>query len=231
MRDMEQTDVDGVCEAIYLAILERRLEPNTRLVETKLAAALGASRATVRQALLLLAQRRLVTLHPNKGAEVAEPTREQALEVFQARRCIESEVVTLACRQIKPRDLARLRAHLAREQKARHDQDRHALIRATGEFHLILADIAGNQPFLEFLRQLTALSSLILDKFQPEQAASCDGDHHRQLVEMMAAGQEAQAQQLMRAHLDEIEASLVFERRVRTTDLQAVFQAVRKPLQ
>ena len=62
MRESDQTDVDRVCEAIYLAILERRLEPNTRLVETKLAEALGASRATVRQALLLMAQRRLVDI-------------------------------------------------------------------------------------------------------------------------------------------------------------------------
>lgn len=231
MRDSDQTDVERVCEAIYLAIMERRLEPNTRLVETRLAEALGASRATVRQALLLMAQRKLVDIKPNKGAEVAEPTRELAGEVFHARRSIEGEVVALACQRIRPRDLARLRAHLEREQQAQASQDKHALIRATGEFHLILAEIAGNRLFLDFLRQLTALSSLILDKFQTEQTDCCDGGHHRRLVELLAEGRQAQAQQLMQAHLDEIEASLVFERPVRTTDLQAVFQAVRKPLQ
>lgn len=231
MDDSEQTDVEGVCEAIYLAILERRLEPNTRLVEAKLATALGASRATVRQALLLMAQRRLVQLKPNKGAEVAEPTQQLAKEVFQARRCIESEVVSLACARISGRDVTQLSAHLAREQKARMEGDKHGLIRATGEFHLILAQIAGNQLFCDFLSELTALSSLILEKFQDEHGDACDGDHHRQLVALITAGETAAARQLMLAHLDEIENSLVFEHLPRTTDLQAVFQAVRKPLQ
>ena len=62
MQEDEQTDVDKVCDAIYQAILERRLEPNTRLVETKLASALGTSRPVVRQALLLMAQRKLVEI-------------------------------------------------------------------------------------------------------------------------------------------------------------------------
>ena len=89
------------------------------------------------------------------------------------------EIVSLACQRIRPRDLTRLRAHLEREQQALASQDKHALIRATGEFHLILAEIAGNDLFLDFLRQLTALSSLILDKFQTEQVDCCDGGHHR----------------------------------------------------
>ncbi|MEC5318703.1 GntR family transcriptional regulator [Brenneria populi subsp. brevivirga] len=230
MQDDEQTDVERVCNAIYQAIFERRLEPNTRLVETKLAAALDTSRPVIRQALLLMAQRKLVEIKPNKGAEVAEPTEEQAREVFQARRLIEKEIVSLACRTIREADLRQLRRHLDTENHARAIRDRYALIRATGEFHIVLAEIAGNQFYLDFLRQLIALSSLILEKCQSDQSHHCDESHHAQLVDLIANGESEKAQQLMLTHLDEIEAELVFERPIKETDLEAVFHAVRKPL-
>ena len=230
MQEDEQSDVDKVCDAIYQAILERRLEPNTRLVETKLASALGTSRPVVRQALLLMAQRKLVEIKPNKGAEVAEPTETQAREVFQSRKLIEKEVVALACQNIKETDLLKLRNHLKSESEARRTHDRHALIRATGEFHIMLAEIAGNQLYLDFLRQLIALSSLTLEKYQSEQVHHCDESHHSQLVDLIANKQQSDAQALMLEHLNDIEAELVFERPVKETDLEAVFQAIRKPL-
>ena len=230
MQEDEQSDVDKVCDAIYQAILERRLEPNTRLVETKLASALGTSRPVVRQALLLMAQRKLVEIKPNKGAEVAEPTETQAREVFQSRKLIEKEVVALACQNIKETDLLKLRNHLKLESEARLTHDRHALIRATGEFHIMLAEIAGNQLYLDFLRQLIALSSLTLEKYQSEQVHHCDESHHSQLVDLIANKQHSEAQLLMLEHLNDIEAELVFERPVKETDLEAVFQAIRKPL-
>ena len=230
MQEDEQSDVDKVCDAIYQAILERRLEPNTRLVETKLASALGTSRPVVRQALLLMAQRKLVEVKPNKGAEVAEPTETQAREVFQSRKLIEKEVVALACQNIKETDLLKLRNHLKLESEARLTHDRHALIRATGEFHIMLAEIAGNQLYLDFLRQLIALSSLTLEKYQSEQVHHCDESHHSQLVDLIANKQHSEAQLLMLEHLNDIEAELVFERPVKETDLEAVFQAIRKPL-
>jgi DNA-binding GntR family transcriptional regulator len=230
MQEDEQTDVDKVCDAIYQAILERRLEPNTRLVETKLASALGTSRPVVRQALLLMAQRKLVEIKPNRGAEVAEPTEKQAREVFQSRKLLEKEVVALACQNIKETDLQNLRNHLQTESEARHSHDRHALIRATGEFHIMLAEIAGNQLYLDFLRQLIALSSLTLEKYQSEQVHHCDESHHSQLVDLIANRQQSEAQALMLEHLNDIEAELIFERPVKETDLEAVFQAIRKPL-
>jgi DNA-binding GntR family transcriptional regulator len=51
-----------------------------------------------------------------------------------------------------------------------------------------------------------------------------------QLVDLIANRQQSEAQALMLEHLNDIEAELVFERPVKETDLEAVFQAIRKPL-
>ena len=99
------TEVDRVCKAIFQAIFERRLEPNTRLVETELAKALSSNRSSIRQALLLLEQRKLVQIIPNKGAVVAEPSQKDATEVFAARRCIESNILDIVFERLKVKDL------------------------------------------------------------------------------------------------------------------------------
>ncbi len=158
-------EIDRVCNAIFQAIFERRLEPNTRLVETQLAKALSSNRSNIRQALLLLEQRKLVEIVPNKGAIVAEPSEKDAAEVFAARLCIELKVLDLVCEQRKAKDLKQLQTHLRKEKQARQRKDRHRLIDLTGRFHLLLAEIAGNQVLLDFLSHLVARSSLILEKY------------------------------------------------------------------
>jgi len=217
------SEIDRIYDAIYQAIFERRLEPNTRLVEAKLAEALGGSRANVRQALLLLAQRKLVKIVPNKGALVAEPTETEASEVFGVRRCLEQEIVKLACQRCQPADIERLQRHLETEQQARRQSDQHALIRLTGNFHLLLAEIAANQVLIDFLRQLIARSSLILEKFEHRGSHQCNEDHHSQLVRLIADGDRDGALRLMDEHLREIEASLSFRRKLKPADLTEVF--------
>jgi len=223
MKETPHSEIDRIYAAIYQAIFERRLEPNTRLVETRLADALGGSRANVRQALLLLAQRQLVRIVPNKGAMVAEPTETDASEVLGVRRCLEQEIVRLACLNCQPADIERLHRHLECEQQARRQGDQHDLIRLTGNFHLQLAGIAANQVLLDFLGQLIARSSLILEKYQHRSGHPCSDDHHSRLVQLIAAGDCDGAQRLMDAHLREIESSLRFRSKRRTADLAEVF--------
>ena len=223
MKDTAHTEIERVSNAIFQAIFERRLEPNTRLVEGQLAKALSTSRANARQALLLLAQRKLVKIVMNKGAVVAEPSETEAVEVFAARRCIEREIVHLVCENCRPDDLQILRKHLEIEQQARQDYNHFELIRATGKFHLLLAEIAGNQVLLDFLQQLIARSSLILEKFETHDNQTCQEGDHSEIVQLIADGKKGEVQALMDQHLRAIEQVLNFKRKVKPTDLSEVF--------
>jgi len=223
MKDTAHTEIERVCNAIYQAIFERRLEPNTRLVESQLAKALSTSRANARQALLLLAQRKLVKIVLNKGAVVAEPSKTEAFEVFAARRCIEREIIHLVYERCQAEDLQMLRTHLEKEQQARQDHDHFELIRATGKFHLLLAEISGNSVLLDFLEQLIARSSLILEKFESHGNQICQEGHHSEMVRLIAEGTKEEAQKLMDQHLSEIEQVLNFKRKVKPADLSEVF--------
>ncbi|HET6827624.1 MAG TPA: GntR family transcriptional regulator, partial [Ramlibacter sp.] len=82
-------------ERMVSAILDHRLPPGTKLVEDKLAAAFGVSRTRVRPVLVRLANEQVVTLTPNRGATIAQPSQEEAREVFEVRRMIEPTLVEL----------------------------------------------------------------------------------------------------------------------------------------
>jgi len=219
-------EIDRVCNAIFQAIFERRLEPNTRLVETQLAKALSSNRSNIRQALLLLEQRKLVEIVPNKGAIVAEPSEKDAAEVFAARLCIELKVLDLVCEQLKAKDLKQLQAHLRKEKQAREKLDRHRLIDLTGRFHLLLAEIAGNQVFLDFLSHLVARSSLILEKYESKEHNNCSDEDHSELVQLIANGDREKAQVLLTKHLKTVEQSLNFTQKAQPDDLRDVFASM-----
>src|SRR5213595_1715107 len=79
-----------IVESVTAAIVERRLMPGTKLAEQKLADIFKVSRTIVRQALNRLSRDKLVTLEPARGAHVAEPSVEEARQVFEVRHMLES---------------------------------------------------------------------------------------------------------------------------------------------
>ena len=195
-------------EDIVAAILEQRLGPGTKLGEDEVGTIYGVSRTIVRAALQSLAHEGIVVIEKNRGAFVAHPSVREASEVFAARRLIEPVITELAVAACDAGGAAELRAHLAREKKAQRDGDQGAAIRLSGEFHLLLAKMAGHRIYENFLRELVARSSLIILLYRRARVHNCNGDHHDRLVEAIAAGRGAEAVALMSAHLDEIESEL-----------------------
>ena len=147
---------------IVRAILEQRLGPGTKLGEDEVGAIYGVSRTIVRAALQTLAHDGIVVIEKNRGAFVAHPSVREAREVFSARRLIEpvlTEMAVAACDAAAARLLAE---HLELEREAQRAGDEPSAIRLSGEFHLVLARIAGHDVYADFLEELVARSSLII---------------------------------------------------------------------
>ncbi len=134
-----------VYAALLAAILDHRLVPGTRLPEDEVGALFGASRTIVRAALQALAHDRVVTIERNRGAQVAEPTIEEARQVFEARSLIEPRLAALAAGRASEGDVARLRAHHAEEESAILSGDQGRAIALSARFHMLIAEIADQQ--------------------------------------------------------------------------------------
>ena len=106
------TSTQRIVESITAAIVERRLMPGTKLAEQKIADIFKVSRTLVRQALNQLSRDKLVTLEPARGARVAEPSIEEARQVFEVRRLLEAAMIRRAATDLSDAQLAELRTHL-----------------------------------------------------------------------------------------------------------------------
>lgn len=194
--------------AVFNAVMSHRLPPGTHLGEAEFCELYQVSRTTVRKALQRLAHEHIIELRPNRGAVVASPTPAEARDIFTARRAIEREIVPLAIRNATPASLQRIQAALLAEDEARRSGDRTAWIRLGGEFHLLLADLAGNQVLQRYMAELVPRCSLIIALYESPGTHMCENGEHKRLVSLIEQGKEAQAVALIEHHLLEIESRL-----------------------
>lgn len=216
---MESSTTRVIVDSLTRAIVEHRLQPGTKLAEQKLADHFGVSRTLVRQALFQLAQNRLITLEPARGAFVAAPTVEEARQVFQVRRMLEAEMTREFVRTVTPARIKALKDHMALEKAALDDPDAAARIELLGDFHVRMAELTGNEVLAQILRDLISRSSLISLMYQRDGAARHSQEEHMELVRALAARDEKRAVKLMDEHLRHVEESLAFDRPVPTHDI------------
>ncbi len=202
------TPDDGIYRDLYAAIIGQRLPPGTKLKEESLGDIYRVSRARVRKVLARLSHERVVTHVPNKGAFVAEPSVEEAREVFAARRVIEGYLVRLLAERHDPATARVLRAHLRVERRARRTKRFEEVVRSGGDFHLVLAHAAGRPIIGNFVRELVARSALISAAYEVGVPSSCEHDEHRELAECIERGEVDRAVAVMDAHLSGIETRL-----------------------
>lgn len=192
----------GIVAVVIEAVSDRRLPAGTKLGEDQLARLFATSRTIVRQALQHLAFLGLVRLEPNRGAFVAQPTPGYAADLYAARRAIEAETVAEATRYCTAGDIRRLRRHIEGQQAAALSGDRRELVRVRGEFHLVLAEVSGNQVLTGLLAQLLPRCALIRALYDPEPLIRRPIDEHVELVDLMAKGAVDEAVALVRRHLE-----------------------------
>lgn len=223
-RNDRDKSVDEIYERIYVAILEHRLQPGTKLGEERMAEIFGVSRARIREVLARLAHEQIVELFPQRGAYVAKPTIEQARDVFEARRLIEPAVLRRLIETLTPEKVARLRQHGELEADALRRGDKRAVIRLSGEFHTLVAELAGNSALSRSMRELCMLTCLTIFLYDAPTAQSCRNDEHEAIVNAVAKRDRARAEKLMLDHLDHIEGSLKLGENAHEADLEAIFK-------
>lgn len=194
------------------AVVSHRLSPGTKLPEDELATIYSVSRAFVRSALQALAHDRLVRLEPNRGAFVAEPSREEAREVFEARLLIEPEVASLAAKVIQPEQVRKLRQHLDDEHEALDAGRDSEAIMLSALFHAHLAEIAGHSILAGFVDDLLPRSSLIISLYWERRETTCECDAHHRLVDAIEQHRGEDAAVLMKTHILDLLSGLNLER-------------------
>lgn len=214
---------DNVYTAIYDAVMDHRLPPGVKLTESAFGEFFGVSRTIIRKALLRLSQQNVVELRPNRGAVVASPTPEETHAVFDARRIVEHQLIRVVADTAKPADIEALKTLARREQEVQKDGDNRAAVRLSGEFHIRLAEFAGNPVLTNFLTSLVSRTSLIIALYEAPGVPACPAHDHWELIDLLAAGDAEAAATAMDEHLTEIENRLDLSTTEGPLDLNEVF--------
>lgn len=196
-----------IAQRIVAAILAQRLAPGTRLGEQNLSMLFDCSRTLVREALVRLAARGIVTVSSRRGWYVVQPSHAEAREAFEARRVIETGLIRSNGRVDKAA-LKRLRQHIRQEQAALKGEDVGQRSYLLGDFHVCLAECLGNQLLAETLRDFTARTTLIAMLYQSTHDAVQSCAEHVQIVEALERGDVAAAERLMALHIGQVQAAL-----------------------
>lgn len=211
-----------IVDAITTAIVERRLMPGTKLAEQQIADLFKVSRTLVRQALNQLSRDHLITLEPARGAFVAQPSVEEARQVFEVRRMVEAQMVRQLCATVTDEQVAQLRAHLATEGAAVARLDVASRTRLLAGFHVVLARQLGNEVLAQLLGDLLARCSLIALMYQSAHSAEHSADEHVAIVDAIERRDARAAARLMEGHLGNVERNLQLHPRV--SDLGAALR-------
>ena len=204
----EASATQRIADSITTAIVERRLMPGTKLAEQKIADIFKVSRTLVRQALNQLSRDKLITLASARGARVAEPSVEEARQVFDARNMLEAAMIKRAAVALSTEQIAELRAHLEAEKSAIRSTDVSGRTRLLADFHVVIAQMLGNEVLAGMLRELVSRSSLIALMYQSAHSAEHSFAEHVAIVDALEKRDARSAARLMESHLHNVERNL-----------------------
>lgn len=199
-----------IYDQIVDALVDQRLPPGTRLNELALCEAFKVPRREMEKILYRLSVGGLVTLIPNRGAFVTRSDEREARAILGARKTIEAGIVEAVALRASGADFKRLEQNIAREDECRHAGRLRETIKHSGEFHILLAEITGNDILRDLLQQLVARTSLVVSLYENPNGMSCWHGDHADLLKLLRAHKARPAMNLMSRHLDDLEESLVF---------------------
>ncbi|MFS2055309.1 GntR family transcriptional regulator, partial [Variovorax sp. CT11-76] len=175
-----------------------------------LAEALGCTRGAVRKVLARLGSEKRLVLEHNRGAFVPNPSIEDMRGTYRARRIVEAGLVTTLFGQLAREQVATLRKHVQAEQKAFKEGRREDAVRLAGDFHLLLAQMAGSEELLSYIGRLIANTELYKALYDSAEAASCAPREHEQIIDALTAGKSLdKALAVALEHLDELERRVI----------------------
>ena len=152
---------DWLYKRICNAIWENRLKPSTEISQAYVAKLLNVKRAPICNVFMKLALDHIVELRPNQSALIKSTTYKEAIDIFEARRVVESEIIEITIERYTSNDLELIKSVIKAGQKALKSQNIHVLVFLIAKLHLIFADICGNSILKKYIEVLMLRTYLI----------------------------------------------------------------------
>lgn len=187
-------------QSLRTAITSGQYRPGDHLGEVEVAARLGISRGTVREALRHLQQEGLVIAGQRGMLRVNQLTSEEIRGLYQVRAALEGLAVATIIESPERRQaVARLREAISRMDDEGGFAER---VEADLGFHLLLCTLTGNPMLVDSWRYLEGRIRVAIMSHDPGQLPGImAGDRHAPIVDAIEAGDVATAVDVVRHHM------------------------------
>jgi DNA-binding GntR family transcriptional regulator len=211
---MERAQINRVSVADQAAgilrhrILNGELRPGTPLQEIPLAAALGVSRNTMREAVRILCLEGLLVRSAHRGVAVERLSLTDVREIYQLRRLLEMTAI-LAARSPDAAVLGELRAALEQYENSVRRRDWLTAVGHDLQFHSLLIRFMKNRRLEVFYRKVIGelrMGMVLVDRSHNDPITLVP--IHRKLYQLLVAGKRKQCAELLSRHLEDSEARL-----------------------
>lgn len=155
---------EQVTALVRNAILDQQLRPGDRLIERELVEQFGVSRATVREVIRELAAEGLVTVVPQRGAEVTRLSAADAADIYEMRAALEALAVRRFVQRADDGQIRQLRAaveEISRSSEGAKADDSHDQLKAKDRFYDVLFEGSASVPLQQTLNTLQARVRLL----------------------------------------------------------------------
>jgi DNA-binding GntR family transcriptional regulator len=192
----------SVFENLKKAIVKGDLTPDSRVVESRVADALGISRTPVREAIHKLEREGLVRQGPKGGFFVAGLTPEDMEETFGIRSVLESYAAKLAAIRHLEGELRPLEEKLEAYQESLDRGDLDALPKINTEFHDLLYGLSRSQKLIKMINDLRDhIYRFRLVILKIEEMAKLSNEDHRLMLKAIRGRDVEGVERLVREHI------------------------------
>ncbi|MGB7598861.1 MAG: FadR/GntR family transcriptional regulator [Candidatus Sulfotelmatobacter sp.] len=211
---------EQIVQQIEESVLKGTLKPGDQLpAERELAQSLGVSRTAVREAVKTLREKGLVEAYSGRGTFITDGTSQAARQSFdlmikvgqqegsphlaELRLILEPGIAALAASRIQEPEIMAMREAVAVMDRAQRDPE--AYIEADLDFHLALAEAAGNPLILSLIDSIVGLlREQRIRIFNVEGGPQRGQIHHKRILEAVERHDPELARSTMRSHLEQV---------------------------
>lgn len=200
---------DQVAAVLRQRILDGELRPGTALQEVPMAASLGVSRNTMREATRILSLEGLLKRSIHRGVAVSLLSPKDVKEIYHLRRMLEIPAVmaaTLTDSEVFPE----MRSALEGYELAVRDRDWSRAVGFDLQFHSLLIRFHRNKRLESFYQNLIGevrMGMVLVDRRHDDPGRLIPV--HRKIFQSLLAGKLKQCAGLLAQHLDDSELRLI----------------------
>ncbi len=199
---------DQVASILRRRILDGELPPGTALQELPMAASLGVSRNTIREATRILSLEGLLKRSAHRGVAVAQLSLEDVAEIYQIRHLLEIPAV-LTARKEDSDVLGEMHGALQGYEEAVGGADWVRAVRFDLQFHTLLIRFHRNHRLESFYQKVLGelrMGMILVDLRHDDPGGLVPV--HRRIYQLLTSGETKDCAALLAQHLRDSEARL-----------------------